>query len=67
PQVRRWVLTPNVPAPPPKPFVTHKTRTWVMVNWRPAAGSNEQITAYVVSWRLGRKGKFDDELTVRKT
>ncbi|CAM9348828.1 unnamed protein product [Scytosiphon promiscuus] len=62
--VRRWVLTPNVPAPPPKPFVTHKTRTWVMVNWRPAAGSNEQITAYVVSWRLGRKGKFDDELTV---
>lgn len=58
------MLTPNVPAPPPKPFVTHKTRTWVMLNWRPAAGSNEQITAYVVSWRLGRKGKFDDELTV---
>ncbi|CAM9313597.1 unnamed protein product, partial [Ectocarpus sp. 6 AP-2014] len=62
--VRKWVLTPNVPAPPPKPFVTHKTRTWVMLNWRPAAGSNEQVTAYVVSWRLGRKGKFDDELTV---
>lgn len=60
------MLTPNVPAPPPKPFVTHKTRTWVMLNWRPAAGSNEQVTAYVVSWRLGRKGKFDDELTVRK-
>ncbi|CAM9893437.1 unnamed protein product, partial [Ectocarpus sp. 8 AP-2014] len=63
-QVRKWVLTPNVPAPPPKPYVTHKTRTWVMLNWRPAAGSNEQVTAYVVSWRLGRKGKFDDELTV---
>ena len=23
------------------------------------------MTAYVVSWRLGRKGNFDDELTVR--
>ena len=64
-QVRKWVLTPNVPAPPPKPFVTHKTRTWVMLNWRVAAGSNEEVTAYVVSWRLGRKGNFDDELTVR--
>ena len=64
-QVRKWVLTPNVPAPPPKPFVTHRTRTWVMLNWRVAAGSNEEVTAYIVSWRLGRKGNFDDELTVR--
>ena len=38
-----------------------------MLNWRPAAGSNEEVTAYVVSWRLGRKGKFDDELTVSNT
>lgn len=64
-QVRKWVLTPNVPAPPPKPFFTHTARTWVMLNWRPAAGSNEKVTAYVVSWRMGRKGHFDDELTVR--
>lgn len=35
-----------------------------MLNWRTAAGSNEEVTAYVISWRLGRKGKFDQELTV---
>ncbi|CAM9488290.1 unnamed protein product [Discosporangium mesarthrocarpum] len=62
--VRQWQITPDMPAPPPRPFITYKARTWVMLNWRPAAGCNEEITAYVISWRLGRKGKYEDELTV---
>ncbi|CAM9482613.1 unnamed protein product, partial [Choristocarpus tenellus] len=63
--VRKWRITPDVPAPPPQPYVTYKTRTWVMVCWFPASGCNEEITAYVIGWRLGRKGKFEAEITVR--
>lgn len=35
-----------------------------MINWRAAAGSNEAITAYIVSWRLGHNGHFNEGVTV---
>jgi len=53
-----WYLTPQAPAAPGKPRITHKTTQTMTVAWKAPPAFNEEITAFQLQYRVGIREAF---------